>query len=548
LAHKGVYGKTKSQADDLVRKSGLDWTILRPSLVYGEDPKTIFTTIAAFVKSLPFVPVLGNGEQPFRPVWVEDVAEAITRSVNNLKSFGKEYDLGSKEALTLNELIGKIQKVLRKEKQPIVHVPYVLSIMGALILREIMKDPPISVDNVLGSNQPTDCRPEKAYRDLKWNPIGVDQGIKKVLIGDLKGRLPVAIVGLGKMGTLHGAILSTFPEVRVTALVDKDVKLGKTILSMGMAGRFYTSLEEACKHEEIGAVFITTPTFAHKEIIQECLRRKLPFFVEKPVFTQWSDFLGLPQEKKKGLITAAGYFYSFRRPYVLAKELIDKRILGRLQSFRARLLISEVFREKHGWIFRKELSGGGVLMNPGPHVFGVLEKFFGRPEEVLASTRKIYSREVEDEGRINLTYKNGLSGEVFASWSVKGVPLTAVRVEVIGERGKMAVAEEGISLILKRGAKVANSLKGIKTQKRGKGVFIPVAQMPAPKEPTFVLSPAAGGEGYTLEDRAFISSILAKKKFPYDLDFAARVEKTIALCYQSAEEGRTIRGKRGVYR
>lgn len=578
LAHKGVYGKTKSQADELIKNSGLDWTILKPSLVYGEDPKTIFTTIAGFVKSLPFVPVLGNGQQPFRPVWTEDVAEAVTRVLRSPRTLRKEYDLGSKESLTLNGLIRKIQKVLGKDKQPIVHVPYLLSLVGALTISELMKDPPISVDNVLGSNQPTCCRPKKSFRDLKWRPIGVDEGIQKVLIEEKRGKLPVAIVGLGKMGTLHGAILSTFPDVQITALIDKDKKLGKTVLSMGIEGRFYPDLDTALVHEKVAAVFITTPTFAHREVIEVCLKRKLPFFVEKPVFPKWSQYFELGSGSKPyqglsnishpefisgsrkmpkrvrhdtvlidhrlyNLTTASGYFYSFRRPYGLARKLIARGVLGKIKSYQAKLLISEVFKEKHGWIFRKELSGGGVLANPGPHVFGVLEKFFGSPAKVWAKTKRLYSREVEDEAAVKLTYKNGLRGEIFASWSVKGVPLTSVSVTVVGEGGTMEVNEEGVSLKAKKAINIVRYIRDIKVIKQNgaKETFIPVSQISGPKEPTFVLSPAAGGEGYTLEDRAFIDCVKAGKTHPNNLEFAARVEKAISLCYLSAETGQEVK-------
>lgn len=543
ISHKGVYGKTKQEADEIVKSSGLDWTILKPSLVYGDDPKTIFQTIAAFVRGLPIVPVLGGGTLPFRPVWVEDVAEAVVRSLRLPRSLKKTYDIGSKESLSFNELVAKIQKALGKH-QPLVHVPYWLSLLGAWGIGKVMKDPPISIDNVLGSNQPTFCRPEKALKDLKLKPLSVDEGINLVVREEGENKLPVAVVGLGKMGTLHSGILSTFPNVVITAVVDKDKKLGKTILSMGLPSRFYTTLEEALEHEPVKAVFITTPTFAHKEIIDICLKRRLPFFVEKPVFPNWQCFEEIKKQKKiKDTVAATGYFYSFRRPYVLAKKLIDKGILGKLQNFQAKLLISEVFGEKHGWMFKKNLSGGGVLMNPGPHVFGVLESFFGSPAAISARLRSIYSKEVEDEGRIALAYASGIKGKIFTSWSKKGAPLTSVRVSVRGENGSMEVDEQGIKLFLKDGSCLATASKIIPISRTRKPLFIPSSEIekPGAGKPVFVLSPAAGGEGYALEDRTFINCVVNKKKFPNDLEFAGRVEKAIALAYLSENEGRKVK-------
>jgi NADH dehydrogenase len=116
------YMMAKHQAEEAVRLSGLPFTILRPSIVFGEGDGFV-NKLAGLVRSFPVVPVAGDGEARFQPVAVEDIAEALGAIVRDPASFsGRILEIGGGEIYTYDEIIGLIRTELGSSK-PVVHLP-----------------------------------------------------------------------------------------------------------------------------------------------------------------------------------------------------------------------------------------------------------------------------------------------------------------------------------------------------------------------------------------------------------------------------------------
>lgn len=104
------YHRSKWEAEELVRQSGLDWTILRPSLVYGPGDRSL-NVLAAFMRApLDFwncysFPNLGGGTAQVQPVAVEEVALAFVRALSNAAALGRTYDLCGPAPITWRELL-----------------------------------------------------------------------------------------------------------------------------------------------------------------------------------------------------------------------------------------------------------------------------------------------------------------------------------------------------------------------------------------------------------------------------------------------------------
>ena len=109
------YHQTKWAAEELVRHSGLDFTIFRPSLIYGPQDQFI-NLFARIIRLSPVVPLLGSPRARFQPVSVEAVAAAFVRSLGEPKSSGQTYDLCGPEALTLSEIVDQILAVLQRKR------------------------------------------------------------------------------------------------------------------------------------------------------------------------------------------------------------------------------------------------------------------------------------------------------------------------------------------------------------------------------------------------------------------------------------------------
>jgi uncharacterized protein YbjT (DUF2867 family) len=118
------YHQTKWEAEEMVRRSGLDWTIFRPSLIYG--PKDQFINmLARMIKLLPIVPVMGDGKYQLQPVNVIDVANGFVTALDQEKTVGKTYQCCGSQAFSYDQLLDAIAQTLglvagaRKIHQPL---------------------------------------------------------------------------------------------------------------------------------------------------------------------------------------------------------------------------------------------------------------------------------------------------------------------------------------------------------------------------------------------------------------------------------------------
>jgi NADH dehydrogenase len=97
-----LYSRTKAEGEDKVRAAFPKATIIRPSVVFGQEDD--FTNRFAGMSRLPLVPVLG-GKTRFQPIYVRDLGAAIAKAAQNPGAFGGEtYELGGPDVLTMHEL------------------------------------------------------------------------------------------------------------------------------------------------------------------------------------------------------------------------------------------------------------------------------------------------------------------------------------------------------------------------------------------------------------------------------------------------------------
>ena len=109
-----AYLRSKGEAEETVRASGLDVTIFRPSVIFGRDD-TFLNLFARLLKLLPIV-FLARPNARFQPVFVEDVAAAFVRSLEDLSSLGQSYDLCGPKVYTLRELVEYVGRAAGHER------------------------------------------------------------------------------------------------------------------------------------------------------------------------------------------------------------------------------------------------------------------------------------------------------------------------------------------------------------------------------------------------------------------------------------------------
>jgi NADH dehydrogenase len=117
------YGRTKAAGERVVRESGLDWTIFRPSIVFGPGDGFV-SLLAGLVRGNPgFIPVIGSGETRFMPVSIRDVVRDFVDSLEKPETIGQTYEVGGPGTFTLHEIYRDIALAVGKRKKPLVHFP-----------------------------------------------------------------------------------------------------------------------------------------------------------------------------------------------------------------------------------------------------------------------------------------------------------------------------------------------------------------------------------------------------------------------------------------
>ncbi|GIW25524.1 complex I NDUFA9 subunit family protein [Meiothermus sp.] len=120
------YYETKAEGEELVQASGLDWTILRPSLIFGVGDEFFGGILKGLVTApIPFIPQIGDGSFVFRPIWVGDVAAAFEQSLQRPATLQRSYNLVGPKEYTLRELLLLVRDTLGSRK-PLLPIPLAL--------------------------------------------------------------------------------------------------------------------------------------------------------------------------------------------------------------------------------------------------------------------------------------------------------------------------------------------------------------------------------------------------------------------------------------
>ena len=119
---KSKYARTKALGEKAVLAAFPKATILRPSIIFGAEDN-FFNKFAQLASLLPFLPLFGGGKTLFQPVYVEDVAAAISNIVEDEHYAGKIYELGGPEVMSLKEIYSFVLETTGINRQ-LIHVPF----------------------------------------------------------------------------------------------------------------------------------------------------------------------------------------------------------------------------------------------------------------------------------------------------------------------------------------------------------------------------------------------------------------------------------------
>ena len=590
-ANPSVYGRTKMEADQEVRAAqNIAWTILRPSIIYGAAAKGIFDKMVQYCRKLPVIPIIGGGHEEMRPVHAHDVAWAALACLDTPATIGKTYDIGGFDALDFNQFIKEILKALGKKKMCF-HLPIPVALAMARVLSLLMKNPPLTPDNVTGIQTVRHVDISAAQRDFQFAPRSFAQGLREIFAAGPRGAAPqlhtggseraearpansqplrLAVIGLGKMGVMHTSMCGVVPGVEVAALVDLDPKLGSQVQSMGVKAPFHASLDALFENERcLDAAIVSTPQFTHRAIGVACLERGLHVLSEKPLAHNLEDarLMAEAAAKHPELVTAVGFMKGHYPLWLEAARRLQSGWIGAPRRFRATVYLSQVLSPKKGWTFTKEKSGGGILINSGIHLIHFLRVLFGDAVRVTALARPMHSQ-VEDTLAALIEYRSGVFGSYDASWSVPGYQTEGTTLLVEGDEGTLEITDDWLRTHHLTGGGGGDGGRGAGGgggsgsgggrgasggggSGSGGGHGAGGGGPGAPKgwskthrseldHAAFTLSPDYGGEGYYNQIEDFARAIREKGKARYDWQEGLRVQEVIDALYRSADTRQTV--------
>lgn len=338
------YHRSKRAAEDIVRQEFAgDWLICRPGNVYGPGDQVV-SLMLKIVRVLPVVPTVGDGEQEFQPIWVEDLAEALARAVERDELSRETLDLAGAERTTTNDLIRRFAE-LTDTNPGRLPIPEWLAGAGARAAELFGAHLPINADQITMLQEGNVIGPGRSNALVEVfgiAPTPLSEGLAK-LVDNLPEQLPSE--GVGRLhrerfwADIHGSRLS--PEEILLGVREQFQSLPpKALAEVGAEPRSPTMLEEGA------TLTLAVPLRGHVQVrVEEVTPRAVTSVtVEGHFFAGAIRFL--TDEPEPGVVRFEV------RAYTRAADQLDRlavRTVGKVaQSQTWSTVVEEVVRRSGG--------------------------------------------------------------------------------------------------------------------------------------------------------------------------------------------------------
>ena len=272
-------------------------------------------------------------------------------------------------------------------------------------------------------------------------------------------RIRVALIGLGKMGLSHLAIVNTHPDAELVAVCDSASYI-TDVLSRYTGIKAYSDYRKLLEEVHPDAVLVATPPGTHATIVRAALERNIHVYCEKPLCTDAAESRRLARlAQAKGLANQVGYHYRFVAAFQEAKRLLDAGVIGPIHHFRAEAYGPVVLRPASATWRTSRAAGGGCLYDYACHAIDMVHYLVGRPEGVAGTVlNRMFSEEAEDEVYATLLYPDGKTGQLAANWSDDSFRKMALKVTLWGANGRIYADRQEVQVYLRKPVPAARDL------------------------------------------------------------------------------------------
>jgi predicted dehydrogenase len=260
----------------------------------------------------------------------------------------------------------------------------------------------------------------------------------------------VGVVGLGKMGLSHQAMINAHPDVRVEAVCDATAYVVDMLAKYtGVKG--YTDYDRMLDEVPLDAVLISTPSRYHADMVRKALTRDLHVFCEKPFVLDADEGDALSRmAEERARVNQVGYHYRFVGAFREVKRLLDAGVIGTVSHAMAEAYGPVVLRPKGATWRNQRSEGGGCLYDYAAHPINLLNWYFGATQAVGGTVlNSIFSRETEDEVYGTLHFDRGVSAQLSVNWSDESYRKMSTKITLWGEHGRIYADRQEVQVFLR---------------------------------------------------------------------------------------------------
>jgi predicted dehydrogenase len=280
-------------------------------------------------------------------------------------------------------------------------------------------------------------------------------------MSESKKKIRVGIIGLGKMGISHCAIVGAHPLAKLVSVCDSS---SLVIAAFKKYSKFecFSDYKKMITEMNLQAIVIAAPTSFHQEMVSYALEHGINVFCEKPLLLDFREGKKLSLlAAQKGLINQVGYHNRFLGTFIEVKRLLSLNIIGDLYHFFAESYGPVVLKEKGGTWRSNRDEGGGCLYDYASHTIDLVGFLLGKTIKVAGTALKyIFSKEVEDAVYSNLLLETGLSGQLAVNWSDETYRKMSTQITILGKKGKIIADATEVKIFLKDDDKFSGLSKG----------------------------------------------------------------------------------------
>lgn len=251
-------------------------------------------------------------------------------------------------------------------------------------------------------------------------------------------KIKLGLIGLGYIGKVHLRNCLNLESAELEAVSDVSKKALNHARKMGVK-KTYNDYQQLLSDSSIDAVIIALPTHLHTECAKEAAEAGKHILLEKPLarnVTEGKEIVSTA--RKHNIKLMVGYPYRFAAPLQALKEKIESGALGEIQiAYATNVASGPFFHRAEGdvpspvpdWWFKKELTGGGALMDIGSHMINLVRWYLGEVSDAKSYLGYRFNFDFEDHATCILKFQSGQIAIVNAGWFSQQ---TQIKVELLG--------------------------------------------------------------------------------------------------------------------